>query len=262
MLEVSRKAVESIGKADGDRPVIDWKRISDLNHSADVFSLSEDTLALCVSLVTSSPFRGQWVYDGQPVTDSEWDEIQSAVAIAYEQLCDPYICPPSGGDMGYELISDITLSVDTTTLTLDNLDLIAGRDLVIELVAQNNSNSRRALKIIVNGNTTGVYDQLRTEFETSTTLSSTNSGNNFILDNAIQDPSDDGDEWSYITLDLPLWKLTDRYPKIRARWDGRNHIGLAECAYKVAEAISELQISSTNSDLLAGTKIAVYARGA
>lgn len=74
--------------------VLDWKRLEDMQFDQDVFELSEDTVALCLSLVTSFRYRTDWEYDGEDVSDAQWDTIQAAIALAHLELQTPYSCPP------------------------------------------------------------------------------------------------------------------------------------------------------------------------
>lgn len=73
--------------------VLDWKRLEDMQFDQDVFELSEDTVALCLSLVTSLRFRTDWEYDGEDVSDAQWDTIQAAIALSFLELRTPYNCP-------------------------------------------------------------------------------------------------------------------------------------------------------------------------
>lgn len=241
--------------------MIDFKRLSDMNFNADVFALSGDTLALCLSLVTTFPYRGQWTYDGIPVTDSQWDDIEAAVAFAYEELSDPYICPPAGGDTDYILQDEITLTSDATTITLTDLDLLSGRDLRIEIRTATADTSRRHLRVQLNGITASVYRVHVINWNTSATVN-ISTKTYFEMKDCVPREQTPQDYQGYICLDIPLWKDGIVYPLIQAGWQGQDYRGNGTCHLKQIEVIDTMTLFLSSGDFKSGAKIAVYSRGA
>lgn len=239
---------------------IDWKRLEDMQHDPDVFSLSEDTLALCLSLVTSFPFRGEWLYDGNEVTNAQWDTIEAAVSLAFLELTQPYVCPPSGGAGDYTLISDVELTVDTASYTFSSLDTLDGNDLRIEVMSQTTNGNPRDLNVQVNGLTTSIYKQQWTKWQGSTIYYSS-TGTKFAIVAGVAKSDAGVDYFAWVTIDIPNFKDTNRYPIIFASGgaDGRDGRGRAH-------VLSETDVDSillwpSAGNFKPGTRLKVYARG-
>jgi len=239
---------------------MDFKRLSDMNFDPDVFALSADTLALCLSLVTTFPYRGQWMYDGNPVTDSQWDDIQAAVAFAYEELSDPYICPPSGGDTDYTLQDEITLSVDETTYTLEDLHLLDGRDLIIEFMGARDETPRGDLRCEINSISSSSYGHRAQRIQSSATFDSSTRA--YIrLSDALAQAATPQLTYSYFQFSIPNWKLTDRYPVVYWHGGGDIYHFVGRVILSITTDVQTFAFIPPSAGLRAGTKIAVYTRG-
>jgi len=165
-----------------------------------------------------------------------------------------------GGDVDYKLQDEIELLVDTTTVTLSSLDLLTGRDLLIEVFGQNSAGGRRDLRLRVNGLSTNIYDSLRTRFGTATEYASSTE-NECRFDVALPSRSAHPNTWGFARIHFPKWKLTDRFPMINANFNGDSRQGLVSCHVESVGKVESVELFSSGADLTTGTHIAVYTRG-
>ncbi len=166
----------------------------------------------------------------------------------------------AGGAVDYEKHADITLSVDATTYTLSDLDLLSGRDLRIETLMVNTGGGRRNLSVVVNGLTTAIYEYQYTLFGTAagftrSTATAFSIGAGTLPDDTPQE------EYGYVTLDIPRWKDTDRFPVILAHSLNDINTGLGKCLVHEVDSVQSITFSVAVNDLKQGSHIVVYSRG-
>jgi hypothetical protein len=186
-------------------------------------------------------------------TIAAWDSVYQAFTAQAE-------CS-SGGGGGMILHQDITLAVDTTQIVLTNLHTLSGRDLLIRMTAQNTTTAQRDLLITVNGVTTVSYERSWAKLSGGTTYGNDSTDNEIPVAGALQDASDDGDEWSHIDISIPIWKETNFYPNVLVTYKSRLSNGIANGVLKQTAAVSTIELSSNSGDISAGSRIAIYGLG-
>ncbi len=199
--------------------------------------------------------------------DYNWEErggasVADTVAL-FQSMFDTFsLLPdcPVGGTVDYELQDDITLSVDATTYTIADLDLLSGRDLLIEMLLASTHVGLRDFRIRVNTLTTSIYERQMTRFGGSSTheqITGTYFEDRLMMANSATPQL----QYYYCSLDIPDWKQSVRYPIIRVRGTvaAKNSVG----SFRVNSAISvdSLQLFLDTADIKAGSKIWIYTRG-
>lgn len=62
-----------------------------VNFSPRTVRLSDESLALLISVISTAEFRGQWEKNGQPLNSAQWDVIDSLVSTAAGELMRPIV---------------------------------------------------------------------------------------------------------------------------------------------------------------------------
>jgi len=238
----------------------DFKRVEETLLSAGIRDLSPESLAIVLNILSSNNTRDSWFYDGEYISDSKWDEADAALSLAFTELTETYVCPPGGGAADYTLVSTDVLGSDQTTYSIVDLDLLSGEDLLIEVIAANDSGGRRDLRIRFNDDDDNVYYQQRSIFDSVTTLALGNQVN-IRCDDAVPQLATPQLIWGYITIDVPQWKQSTVYHPYHCRFHGSSEHGIVGGRWSKTETIEKVTFFTDNGDLVTGSQFRVYTRG-
>ena len=169
-------------------------------------------------------------------------------------------CPTAGGATDYTLHSDITLTADAASYNLTGLESLSGLDLIIDLMLATTDGAQRDLKLQSNGITTSTYTRTDTIFQSSTVYS-TGTTAYYNISRGLVASATPQRRYTWIQLNIPDWKATDRYIKFhhQAIVSGRHSLG--RCDTTDATALSSLLLYASAGDIKAGSKIRIYSRG-
>jgi len=215
--------------------------------------MTKRDLVLLSSALSVMDQKWAWVTD-------DWDVTRAKLSQLYSRLSDDgYVCPP-GGNGDYTLISDDTLLVDTASYTLDDLDLLSGVDLVIELEAATSNSSPRSLNAQINGLTTSIYKRQYIRWISSATYYSDTS-TKAEMPTALTRKETPMLYWAECFIHIPNYKLTTRYPVLigHAYANGRHTRGWT--SVKSLVAVDEITLYPSAGNFLAGTRIKLFTKG-
>ncbi len=234
--------------------MFDWDFFADFDDTTIILKeLTKRDLALLSSAMSFLEKEIDW-------ENETWDALAAKLSEVQERLShDTYVCPP-GDTTDYTLESDITLTVDATTYTLSDLELLAGRDLIIEIQAASTTSGVKDLRSRINGLSTSIYQHRLNRTQTTTTIQTGTNTYLNIIDglNALATPQE---SWSWFRYEFPDWKNTGTFPIVYIKGYGDTHHWWGRVKLADAGAVSSFSFFADSDDIVAGTKIAVYTRG-
>lgn len=239
---------------------INWQRIIDTNLSVNVSELSPQTLALLATCLSNFYSRGQFNVDGSDVTDVEWDEIEAALSLCSKELNETYICPPVGGATDYTEHAVFNLASDFTTYTIDDLDLLDGRDLLVRVTGAHTTGGDKHLRIQVNGLSTSIYNYANVRWDTATNYETTTQTYWNIVRALVADDTPQL-RVAYTEIVIPDWKNDTRYPLLQASYSRIDRSGRSHCTVEEVTDVQSLTFFSSGGDLKAGTRITIDSVG-
>lgn len=233
--------------------MFDWGKISDNQLAPVNVSLSPDTLALCLSFLSSYPFRFEWLVDGIEPTDGEWDDIDAALALAFKEL---------NTETGlYRLHADIELVADVSSYTLIDLASLPGRDLIIQADLAATGAGAKHLNVRFNGVTDLFYDYQYSKFETSTGYVSVQAANKFYFHSIVAANATPQINYHHLQMELNHWKELDRWQNIDVKARGRYLTLLGTGLFHPIGMVDTIEFWPHTDDLKAGSRFSVFTRG-
>ncbi len=234
--------------------MFDWDYFTNFDDSTIILKeLTKRDLALLSSAMSWFEVESEW-------ETGTWDTIAAKLSEVQERIShDGYVCP-EGDDPDYTLHDDITLVSDATTYTLEDLELLPGRDLRIELLIAGTSTSNRDLRVRINGLTTDIYNFQEVRHSLSTGYTR-NTDTFFKMTTAVYKTETPQNFYSGIFIDIPAWKDDDRYPLLMVRGVTDTLTTLSKCHVQDITDLQSMSFFLSTGDIKTGSKIAVYSRG-
>lgn len=183
--------------------------------------------------------------------ETVWDEFHLQPECAEE----------NGGAGDYTLQDEYTLESDTTTFSIDDLDLLDGKDLLVECLVAQAATTQRQLIARVNNLTSTIYYYQTSLFGTSTSYSRDNNGTAWNLREQTHSYEATLNKFAYTRIHIPRWKDTGRYPQLFADGQGEGHSMIGKLSLLTQTDVDSLQFYQSAGDMRAGSMFWVYTRG-